>query len=81
MNYALIFAGGVGARMGSSIPKQFLKVDDKPILIHTIEKFDKHPMIDGIILVSKEDYIDYCYELIKEFNIGNSHQSNKGRGR
>lgn len=67
MNYAVIFAGGVGARMGSQTPKQFLEVDEKPILIHTVEHFSKHPMIDGVVIVSKEDYIEYCYELIEKF--------------
>ena len=38
MNYAVIFAGGIGSRMGSSVPKQFLEVDGKPILVHVAEK-------------------------------------------
>ena len=51
MNYVLIFAGGIGSRMGSQKPKQFMEVDNKPIIIHTIEKFDSHSQIDGIIVV------------------------------
>lgn len=69
MNYVVIFAGGVGARMGSAIPKQFLKVDNKPVIIHTIEHFDKHPYIDGIIVVCNEAWIDYCREQIKRYHI------------
>lgn len=67
-SYALIFAGGSGARMGSDLPKQFLEVDNKAIIIHTIEKFENNPNIEGIIIVCKEDYISYCKELIKKFN-------------
>lgn len=69
MNYALIFAGGVGSRMGSNIPKQFLRVDHKPIIIHVIEKFSAHEDIDGIVVVCKQDYITECESYIKEFNI------------
>ena len=58
MNYVVIFAGGVGSRMGSKTPKQFLEVKEKPIIIHTIEKFNKHSLINGIIVVCKEEYID-----------------------
>lgn len=67
MNYVLIFAGGVGSRMGSDIPKQFLLVDNKPIIMHVIEKFDSHKEIDGILIVSKEEYIDKCRDLCKEY--------------
>lgn len=69
MNYVIIFAGGVGARMGSDRPKQFLKVDGKPILAHTIEKFEKHPDINGIIVVSNKDYIGNCKELMSIYRL------------
>ncbi|MCI8661354.1 MAG: 2-C-methyl-D-erythritol 4-phosphate cytidylyltransferase [Lachnospiraceae bacterium] len=69
MNYVLIFAGGVGSRMGSKTPKQFLQVDDRPIIIHTIEKFNSHSLIDGIIIVCKKEYINYCKSLINKFKI------------
>ena len=70
MNIALIFAGGVGQRMHSeSVPKQFLKLGGKPILVYTIEHFQNSPEIDGIILVSLEDWIPYCNELIKKFGL------------
>lgn len=52
MNYALIFAGGTGQRMNSRAkPKQFLELHGKPILIYTLEWFEKHPMIEGICIV------------------------------
>ena len=48
MNVAIIIAGGSGHRMGQDIPKQFINVYDKPVLIYTLEGFQKHPMIDAI---------------------------------
>lgn len=48
MNIAVIIAGGVGSRMGQDLPKQFINVYDKPILIYTLESFQKHPQIDAI---------------------------------
>ena len=63
-NIALIFAGGVGKRMkNSTTPKQFLKVNNKEILVYTIEKFQHCELINGIILVSLESYIEKCKEL------------------
>ena len=44
-NIAIIFAGGSGARMGTGIPKQFIEVNGKPIIIHTLEIFEDHPGI------------------------------------
>lgn len=66
-NVAIIFAGGSGARMGSGIPKQFLEVDNKPILIHTLEIFDDHPEIDEICVACREDYIPQLQKLVKKF--------------
>ncbi len=68
-NIAVIFAGGSGARMGSGIPKQFLEVDNKPILIHTLELFDDHPEIDEICVACREDYIPQLQKLIKRFGL------------
>ena len=50
-NIALIIAGGVGSRMGFEIPKQFIKVYDKPVLLYTLENFQNHEMIDAIVCV------------------------------
>ena len=69
MNIAIIFAGGVGQRMGGNIPKQFLNVYGKPILIHTLEKFQYHPDIDKIYVACKEDLIPYLKELVQKYNI------------
>ena len=64
MNIAVIFAGGSGRRMNTKDkPKQFLMVHGKPIIVHTIEKFQYHPDIDGIIVVCIADWIDYMAEM------------------
>ncbi|MCB6992362.1 2-C-methyl-D-erythritol 4-phosphate cytidylyltransferase [bacterium 210820-DFI.6.37] len=57
LNLAIIFAGGSGARMGSGLPKQFIEVNGKPIIIHTLDIFEEHPEIDKIYIACKEDYI------------------------
>lgn len=64
MNIALIFAGGIGSRMGSDTPKQFLEWNGKAIIIHTLNVFEKHSDIDEIVIACKEDWIDYTKELI-----------------
>lgn len=51
MNYALIIAGGSGNRMGQDIPKQFMHVDNCPIIVHTMKCFQDHPDINGIAVV------------------------------
>ncbi len=63
--YAIIVAGGSGTRMNAEIPKQFLEVNAKPILMHTLEKFH----FDGIqiILVLNVDYHDYWYKLCNDY--------------
>ena len=64
MNIAIIFAGGVGTRMNTKDkPKQFLMVHGKPIIVHTIEKFQNHDEIDGIIVVCVEGWIEYMQEM------------------
>lgn len=68
-NIAIIFAGGSGVRMGSGLPKQFLEVNGKPIIIHTLEIFEDHPDIDGIYVACKEEYIDRLNRFTKLFMI------------
>ena len=64
MNIAVIFAGGVGKRMNSKDrPKQFLLVHGKPIIVHTIELFEYHEQIDGIIVVCVKEWIPYMEEM------------------
>lgn len=70
MNYALIFAGGVGSRMNSkAIPKQFLKIHGKPIIIHTIEHFDSNASIDKICVICVSGWIDYLKGLLEKYGI------------
>ena len=69
-NIAVIFAGGTGKRMNTrSKPKQFLELHGKPILVYTLEVFNDHPEIDGIILVVLQDWIQYCEELADRFHL------------
>lgn len=64
----IIAAAGMSNRMGSKINKQFIALNGKPILAHTIEKFEKSRYIDEIILVAKEEEIEYCRkEIIKKY--------------
>ncbi|MCL2324117.1 MAG: 2-C-methyl-D-erythritol 4-phosphate cytidylyltransferase [Actinomycetia bacterium] len=70
MNIAIIFAGGVGARMSNTgVPKQFLKVYGKPILIHTLEKFQDCPAIDAIVLACVESHLQLATELAEQYAI------------
>lgn len=70
MNIAVIFAGGVGKRMKTNgVPKQFLEVYGKPILIYTLEKFENNHNIDAIVIACLEEKIDYCQKLINKFEI------------
>lgn len=69
MNIALVIAGGVGSRMRQDIPKQFLSVNDKPVIIYTLECFQKHPAIDAIAVVCLEGWEDVLRVYCKQFNI------------
>lgn len=67
---AVIFAGGAGKRMRTvSRPKQFLELNGKPIIIYTLELFDNHPDVDGIIVVCIKDWIPYLEKQLKKFEI------------
>lgn len=68
-NVAIIFAGGSGARMGAGIPKQFIEVNGKPIIIHTLEIFEDHPSIDEIYVACKEDCISQLEKYCRRFLI------------
>jgi 2-C-methyl-D-erythritol 4-phosphate cytidylyltransferase len=69
MNIAIIIAGGSGRRMGQDIPKQFINVYDKPVLIYTLEGFQKHPQIDAIEVVCIDGWHDILWAYAKQFNI------------
>lgn len=68
MNIAVIFAGGSGLRMHTkSRPKQFLELNGKPIIIYTLELFDNHPEIDGIVVACIESWIPFLEKMIRKF--------------
>ena len=69
MNIAMIFAGGRGVRMGSGIPKQFLEIHGKPVLVHTLELFQEHDMIDKIYISVLEDYIGKTQKLVDRYGL------------
>ena len=68
-NYALIIAGGSGNRMGQDIPKQFMYLDNRPIIIHTLEAFQRHPDINGIAVVCLEGWETVLQSYANQFNI------------
>jgi 2-C-methyl-D-erythritol 4-phosphate cytidylyltransferase len=69
MNIGLIIAGGSGARMQQEIPKQFLHVYDKPIIIYTLEAFQRHPDVDHITVVCLDGWQDMLWAYAKQYNI------------
>ena len=70
MNVAVIFAGGAGKRMNTRAkPKQFLELHGKPILVYTVEQFQQHGMVDGIIIVMLGEWIEYCEKLVKAYHL------------
>ena len=69
MTIAIIIAGGSGHRMGQDIPKQFINVYDKPVLIYTLEGFQKHPQIDAIEVVCIDGWHDVLWAYAKQFCI------------
>lgn len=71
---AMLFAGGVGRRMKSDdLPKQFIEIGGKPIIVRTMEHFEKHPEVDRIVVACKEDWIDHLEALIKDYKITKVH--------
>lgn len=69
MNIALLTAAGQGTRMGQDIPKQFLHIHDKPVIIYTLERFQNSPQIDAIVLVTLEHWKDFIWTNARQFGI------------
>lgn len=69
MNIAVIIAGGSGKRTGQDIPKQFININDKPIIIYTLEGFQKHPDIDAIEVVCIDGWQEILKAYAKQYNI------------
>ncbi len=66
MTIAVLLAGGSGSRFGADRPKQFLRVAGKSILAHTIDAFERHPLIDEIAIVTRADCIDETRQIVSE---------------
>lgn len=64
----IILAGGVGSRLKSAIPKQFIEINDCPIIVHTIKNFEINSNIDNIIIVCLENWIEYTRNIIQKYN-------------
>lgn len=70
MNYAIILAAGVGQRMrNGGLPKQFLNLMGKPIIIYTLEKFEQSEEIDQVVIVCHGGYIDYMHKLLDLYQL------------
>lgn len=67
MIFAAVLAGGTGTRMGAEKPKQYLHIADKPIIIHTLEKFIKNPEIDYTVVLCPEQWVEYTNDLCKKY--------------
>ncbi len=65
----MILAGGVGKRVGRDVPKQFIEIFGKPIIIYTLEAFQYHEEIDAIEIVCVKNYKSYLKKLVKKYNI------------
>lgn len=75
MNYAVILAAGVGQRMrNGGMPKQFLKLMGKPIIVYTLEKFEQHEEIDELVIVCHGSYIEYMSKLVTMYQINKAKQ-------
>ena len=69
MNIAMIIAGGKGIRMHQGIPKQFLNIYDKPVIVYTMQAFQKHPEIDAIMIVCLDGWHEILKAYADQFNI------------
>lgn len=68
-NTAIILAGGVSRRMDHSIPKQFMILNDKPVIIHTINNFERNKEIDSILIVCVDQWKEHMENLVKEYGL------------
>lgn len=69
MNIAILLAGGTGQRFGADKPKQFVDILDKPMIVYAMEIYEKSPLIDALEVVCVPEYIDYVWELSKQYHI------------
>jgi 2-C-methyl-D-erythritol 4-phosphate cytidylyltransferase len=64
-NVAVVLAGGVGTRVGLTIPKQLIKIAGHTILEHTIALLDAHPMVDEVIVMMARGHLDAVHEIVR----------------
>ena len=70
MNYAIILSGGIGSRMNKiDIPKQYIKVQGKPLIMYTLEQFEKSKEIDNIVVVASNEWKQYIKDECREHGI------------
>ncbi len=69
MNIAMIIAGGKGVRTHQDIPKQFLSIHDRPVIVYTMQAFQKHPEIDAILVVCIDGWQEILWAYARQFNI------------
>ena len=77
-NVAIVLAGGIGERMKKSVPKQLINLAGKPVILHTLEPFEKSDLISDIIVVCHEDSIKDMDRLLKKYKIS---ETNNGFGK
>ena len=70
MIIAIILAGGSGSRIGQEIPKQFIEINGKPILVHTLERFEQHPDIEKYVVVCREGWESVVEDFRPKFGLG-----------
>lgn len=68
-NYVILLAGGVGKRMQTDIPKQFIEINNKPIIVYSIENFQRNPQIEKIVVVCVKDWIERVKKIIEEHSL------------
>lgn len=67
---AVIVAGGQGKRIKGDLPKQFIRLGDRPIVVHTLDKFESCEVVDEVVLVAPEQYLGYCSQaVVDKFNL------------
>ena len=67
-NIAIVLAAGRGKRMGTTVPKQFLEIEGKPIIYYTLQSFEESELADEVILVTGEELREYCQkEIVEKF--------------
>ena len=72
MNYAIILSGGTGVRLGSDIPKQYIEVGGKPIIMYCVETMEKTQCVDGFCVVAATEWQDEIHGWIEKKTISNN---------